>query len=168
MLRRHNALNFPGSLHFVTTVTAVRGAWFTSDEVCKRILEVFEQNRKRYGLLCLGYVLMPDHVHAILYQPNDSANVSRFMRRFKSETAFLSKPTAYPGEPLWRRRFDDVSLPGMEAVMTRLRYVHGNPVRRGIVTQPEEFQWSSAKAYYGGEHGVVEIAFDFLNPCILP
>jgi putative transposase len=39
----------------------------------------------------------------------------------------------------------------------KLRYIHRNPVRRGLVKNPEDWQWSSYRHYLTGEVGVVEI-----------
>ena len=39
----------------------------------------------------------------------------------------------------------------------KLRYIHRNPVRRGLVQNPEDWEWSSYRHYRTGEVGVVEI-----------
>ncbi|MBL0063198.1 MAG: transposase [bacterium] len=73
----------PGSRHFVTTVTLIRGSWFVDASLCQRILETFEECRAKANLVCGGYVLMPDHIHAVLIQHDDADSVSDFMRDFK-------------------------------------------------------------------------------------
>jgi len=39
----------------------------------------------------------------------------------------------------------------------KLRYIHRNPVTRGLVAQPEDWEWSSFRHYATGETGMVEI-----------
>jgi len=39
----------------------------------------------------------------------------------------------------------------------KLRYIHRNPVERGLVTCPEDWAWSSFRHYLTGESGTVEI-----------
>ncbi len=39
----------------------------------------------------------------------------------------------------------------------KLKYMHRNPVKRGLVTRPEDWEWSSFRHYLTGEEGVVEI-----------
>jgi putative transposase len=39
----------------------------------------------------------------------------------------------------------------------KLRYMHGNPVTRGLVASPEDWTWSSFRHYATGEDGAVEI-----------
>jgi hypothetical protein len=42
-------------------------------------------------------------------------------------------------------------------VSEKLRYVHRNPVRRGLVSSPELWRWSSYRAFAFGEEGVVKL-----------
>jgi putative transposase len=39
----------------------------------------------------------------------------------------------------------------------KIRYIHLNPVRRGLVEKPEDWPWSSYRHYSTGEQGAVEI-----------
>jgi hypothetical protein len=41
----------------------------------------------------------------------------------------------------------------------KLRYMHRNPVKRGLVEQPELWNWSSSRAYSYGEPGLVRVNF---------
>jgi putative transposase len=162
MLRRHKQLAFAGSLHFVTTVTEVRSDWFVDPALCRKVLEAFEYCRARFEVQCLGYVLMPDHLHAVLYQQNEEALIPAMMRRFKSLTATRCRPHGYENTALWRRRYDDVPLPNAEAVNTRLQYMHFNPVRRGLVEAAEKYAWSSARDWAGTEAGIVHISKELM------
>ncbi|MBI5059004.1 transposase [candidate division KSB1 bacterium] len=157
MRRRHSQLGFAGSIHFITTVTEVRGSVFVESSECKKILESFEVFRNKFELVCCGYVLMPDHLHAVLVQPNDGSHVSDAIGGFKRATSLKCKPARYPDTPLWRDNFDDVPVPGVEAAKTKLRYMLANPVRAGLVERPEEYEWSSAPEYYGGKSGIVTV-----------
>ena len=162
MLRRHLHLAFPASVHFVTTVTEIRGNWFISDAQCGEYLRILEYYRNRFDLACLGYVLMPDHIHLLFYQGSSGAIIPTFMQRFKSYTSQSLKPQDYPISQLWRRRYDDVPLPHIEAITTRLRYMHDNPAKRGIVDNPTDYQWSSARAYLLDQNdSVVQITRPF-------
>lgn len=157
MLRRHRLLDFEGSIHFITTVTALRGNWFVEDAVCMEILKVFEGYRSKFALQCLGYVLMPDHLHALLYQNSPGSLVSDFMEAFKSLTSKKSRPHHYAQGNLWRRRYDDVPIPGSNAARTRVEYIHGNPVRRGLVACAEDYAWSSARDYLELGSGIIQL-----------
>lgn len=162
MLRRHERLTFAGSLHFITTVTERRGNWFVREEDCRAILELFEHCRAKHGLHCLGYVLMPDHLHAVLFQSTEGPIVSRMMAEFKSESSLNCRPRAYPEAHLWRRRYDDVPLPGTKAVWRRIHYAHGNPLKRGLAERIEDYPWSSARDFLGISEGIVRVSIELL------
>lgn len=109
------------------------------------------------GVDCIGYVLMPDHLHALLFQPKEGFAVAELMERFKKFTSRKLRPALYNGTSLWRRRYDDVPVPGANAVKTKINYIHENPVRRDLVDIPEDYPWSSAREYAELEQGIVHI-----------
>ncbi len=157
MRQRHKRLAFAGSIHFVTTVTCVRGDVFTNEKICHEMLELFEWYRNKFSVDCLGYVLMPDHLHVVLHQEEADMLVPQLMQGFKKLTSRRCRPARYPKLPLWQSRYDDVPVPGSDAVRTKLEYIHANPIRRGLVEEPEDYPWSSARDYYNEEVGIIKI-----------
>lgn len=157
MRQRHTLIGFANSLHFVTTVTSIRGQWFTYDPLCQRVLESFEFHRSKNRIICLGYVLMRDHLHALLYQLEEGSAVSDCLAGFKKYTSRFLKPKDYLGKTLWENRYDDVPIPGPKAALKRIEYLHENPVRVGLVNNPNVYKWSSARFYNTGETGIVEV-----------
>jgi putative transposase len=157
MLRRHSSNNFPGSIHFITLVTQIRDNWFTSEKICLDILNSFGFCLMKTGVECYGYVLMPDHLHALLLEVEASESVSKLVQDFKKFTSRKLKPSNYPDDNLWRTRFDDVPVPGANAVRTKLIYIHNNPVRAGIADTAETYRWSSAGIYANDEEAGVQI-----------
>jgi putative transposase len=141
MRRRHSQLNFAGSTHFVTTVANERGRWFVTDAICGGMLRVLEHHRVKYQVDCFGYVLMPDHLHALFRQNQEGDFISRLMRGFKEYTSRHLFPEF--GIPVaWRPNYDDVQVPGRDAALTRLTYMLGNPVRAGIVKCAGDYRWA--------------------------
>jgi putative transposase len=157
MLQRHSRLAFEGSIHFLTTVTSVRGNWFLDAEICQRLLEFFEKYRARYHLDCYGWVLMPDHVHALVVQNCSELVIPSLMKGFKQITSRQCKPPAFPDRPLWHSRYDDVSVPGHDAARTKMEYMHNNPVEGGLVINPEDYLWSSAREYFMDWPGIITL-----------
>lgn len=143
MLHRHKRIALPGTTHFVTTVTSLRGDWFVTEQDCIRLLNKLERARAECELMCLGYVLMPDHLHILLWQDKEGERIPDMMESFKKWSSRSFRPDAFDKHPLWRRRYDDVLLPGMRAMIRRLHYMHNNPVKRGLVQNPEDYRWSS-------------------------
>ena len=157
MRKRHLNLAFAGSIHFVTTVTRVRGSWFTKPEICEEILSLFEGYRSKHDVDCYGYVLMPDHLHALLVQQAEGAAIPLLMEGFKSVSSRRIHPAGYPQTHLWSDRYDDVPVPGAEAARTKLEYMLANPVRRSLAERPEMYPWSSARDHFGMGKGIVTV-----------
>ena len=60
-------------------------------------------------------------------------------------------------EPVWQRRFYDFSVWSERKPIEKLRYIHRNPVKRGLCTTPMEWRWSSFCHYATAGIAVVEI-----------
>jgi hypothetical protein len=63
--------------------------------------------------------------------------------------------------PFWQAQTYDFNVSAQEKFVEKLRYMHRNPVRRGLVAQPEDWQWSSFRHYQTGVRGIVEIESDW-------
>jgi putative transposase len=60
-------------------------------------------------------------------------------------------------EPFWQDRNYDFNVYSERKRVEKLRYIHRNPVVRGLVAAPEDWAWSSFRHYATGVEGVVEI-----------
>jgi putative transposase len=123
-----------------------------------RTRSVFERSleltRLDYGFCVAGYVIMPEHVHLLITEP-DAGPLSTALQALKqsvSRTLALRAP-----EPFWQARYYDFNVWSEEKRVEKLRYIHRNPVRRGLVEKPEDWQWSSFRHYATGVEGAVEI-----------
>jgi putative transposase len=56
---------------------------------------------------------------------------------------------------IWNKRFYDFPVWSRNKRIEKLRYIHRNPVRAGLVLEPEQWQWSSYRAYKFDERGPV-------------
>src|SRR5947209_7505820 len=59
--------------------------------------------------------------------------------------------------PFWSERFYDFNVYSDHKRTEKLRYMHQNPVKRGLVEEPDEWTWSSSRSYVYGEEGKVRI-----------
>jgi len=59
---------------------------------------------------------------------------------------------------IWQKRFYDFNLWTERKRIEKLRYMHRNPVKRGLVASPELWRWSSFRAYFWGESGLVRVS----------
>jgi len=72
-------------------------------------------------------------------------NTSRELREYSVEGHF------------WQERYYDFNVWSETKRVEKLRYIHRNPVKRGLVERPEGWEWSSFQHYISGTEGVVEI-----------
>src|SRR5438876_9490470 len=61
------------------------------------------------------------------------------------------------GGPFWQARYYDFNVWSERKRIEKLRYIHRNPVKRGLVESPEQWAWSSFRHYISGVEGMVEI-----------
>jgi len=60
-------------------------------------------------------------------------------------------------DPFWQARYYDFNVWSEMKFVEKLRYIHRNPVQRGLVARPEDWLWSSFRHYATGETSAVEI-----------
>jgi putative transposase len=114
----------------------------------ERSLEVM---RARYEFFVIGYVLMPEHIHMLVNEPK-KALLSKAIQALK-----LSVSVQSCERPFWQSRYYDFNVHNGEKRVEKVRYMHRNPVKRGLVEKPEDWQWSSFRHYATGHQGTVEI-----------
>jgi putative transposase len=113
-----------------------------------------ERARKWYGFYVAGYAVMPEHVHLLVTEP-ERAKLSTALQMLKQNVARQLREVE--GGPFWQDRYYDFNVWSEEKRIEKLRYIHRNPVRRGLVSSPELWSWSSFRHYLAGDEGVVEI-----------
>jgi hypothetical protein len=59
--------------------------------------------------------------------------------------------------PIWQPRFYDFNVWTEPKRVEKLRYMHRNPVKRGLVEEPEQWFWSSFRYYKYGDAGLVRV-----------
>ena len=140
-----------GDDHFVTFSCYRREAYFLTPSSKDTFLHSLEQTRGRYGLEVLGYVVMPEHVHLLLSEPVDRERpLASALQSLK-----LSVSKRLVPRPFWQTRYFDFNVFSHNKRVEKLKYMHRNPVARGLVDRPEEWVWSSYRHYLLDEPGPV-------------
>ena len=193
-------------LHFLTFSCYRRRPLFRNEVYCDLFLKILERVRRRYRLVVLGYVVMPEHVHLLVSEPQrgtlstaiqalklglvrsllcsgGSAVAEDPRSRKNGETwgtltcgtltpGTLTLGTLAAGTPIhphrfWQARFYDFNVWTERKRIEKLRYIHRNPVERGLVASPEQWRWSSFRWYLCGESGSVQISVQINDTDIL-
>jgi REP-associated tyrosine transposase len=142
--------------HFITFSCYHRMPKLTEPAVCRILLEALESARKRFGIRIFGYVLMPEHVHLLVSEP-ESAPLAGAIRFMKLTSAKQIHAQAHFDGPFWQTRYYDRNIRGYDEFVLKLRYLHRNPTKRGLCASPEQWPWSSFNHYRTGVRGIVEI-----------
>ena len=97
---------------------------------------------------------MPEHIHLLVSEPEhkDLAHAMQSLKQGVSRTLTLRA-----AESFWQERYYDFNVWSEKKFVEKLRYIHRNPVTRGLVASPEDWDCSSFRHYLTGERGVVEI-----------
>src|SRR5580698_4486820 len=145
-----------GSLHFITWSCYRRKPLLGNSARRDLVLTVIELMRVRYRFAVIGYVVMPEHVHLLISEPF-IGDPSKIIQAVKLS---VSRRLAIAGESsgrFWQSRFYDFNLWSQQKEVEKLKYMHRNPVVRGLVASPEDWRWSSYRSYAYGEAGLVRI-----------
>src|SRR5258708_5547053 len=141
-------------LHFVTLSCHRREPLLGTPRERDVFEGLFERVRRWYGFYVCGYVMMPEHVYQLISEP-ERGSLSLALQVLKQNVAReLRLPE---GNPFWLPRYYDFNVSSEPKRVEKLRYVHRNPVRRGLAEKPEDWKWSSFLHYATGVEGVVEI-----------
>ena len=152
----------------------------------RRPREIFFENlqfyRGKYIFRLYAYVLMPNHFHLLIDFPAQRALVD-FLRDFKSaigiqivdwlkadnrkellsHLAVLQASRRYKDArySVWQRDSYITPLLSVRIIRQKLRYIHENPVRAGLVVVPEDYPYSSARVYAG--RGPTDVGVDLIE-----
>ena len=167
--------------HFVTS-TVVGWVDALSREmykeiICKSLLHCMDKK----GLVLHAWVIMPNHIHLIISCADDNS-MGGIMRDFKKYTSrqiikaidenaqesrkkWMLNLLRFIGETsnsneeyqFWQHDYHPIVLDTTEKLNQRMNYLHENPVRAGIVWQPEEYKYSSATDYHTNKKGLLPI-----------
>ena len=141
------------SLHLITFSCFHRLPFLEAPGARETVEAVLEQTHTRHQARVYAYVLMPEHVHLLVNEPPRIV-LAQFLKVVKQIT---SRKLRGSRDRFWQERYHDRNVRGEAARSQVIRYIHRNPVKRGLVTNPGDYRWSSFNHYATGIRGVVEI-----------
>jgi REP element-mobilizing transposase RayT len=130
----------------------------------RMMIDVLESARARLGFLLCGYVLMPDHWHALIWTAYP-LTISQVIHDVKKVAARRLHQLRGTKGPVWQHQFWDRFVRHEKEYAARFDYMHLNPVRKRLVSKPGEWRWSSYNNF-ALEHDAVQgcpIAIDYVR-----
>jgi putative transposase len=162
-------IDTPNGCHFVTFSTYQRRRFLDPERTRSIVVEVLQSCLQNHGASCQAFVVMPDHVHAIITTATD-ASISTFMLAWKKTSSYRIKQfyrqelenyhsLCPEGCPIWQAKFYDFNLESEKKYLEKIEYIHNNPAVAGIAPTFVEWKWSSARFYELREEVGVTITF---------
>ena len=161
-------------IYFITATVVQWIDVFTRKEYKDIVIGSLEFCRKKKGLNIFGWVIMSNHLHAIV-SCGEGFELSDTLRDFKKFTstqiteAIENNPKESrknwlvwllknkEGITFWQEGNHPEEIRTMDFFRQKLNYIHQNPVRSGIVEKEEEYIYSSARDFYD-KKGLLELS----------
>jgi putative transposase len=140
-----------GEFHFLTFSCYRRRRYLSTVAAAELFEDALERVRLRYLFAVAGYVVMPEHVHLLVNEPQ-RALLSKAIQALKLSVSMRGRE-----KPFWQAHYYDFNVSSHAKFVEKLRYIHRNPVARGLVAKPEDWRWSNYRHYRTGVRGAVEI-----------
>jgi len=125
--------------YFITTVTANRRRLFQVEQNAVLLIDVLQGQRAKNRLQLHAFVVMPDHAHLLL-TPAPEISLEKAMQYIKGNFSFRLKSNL----DVWERSYDSRRIIDAHDFATRATYIHQNPIRANLTSQPELYPHSSA------------------------
>ena len=147
-----------GQSHFVTFTCYWRRPYLESAQSCEVFVASLERTRVRYQFRVYGFVVMPEHIHLLISEP-ERETVATAIQSLKISSSSRTTDRNRDGQrsPLWQKRYYDRNIRDYAEFVEKLQYIHRNPVTRGLAGKAEDWKWSSFRHYALHEDCGVEI-----------
>ena len=170
--KRRKSCEIPGHAHELTFCCQRRYPFLSKDRTREWFVDALDQARHKHDLELWAYIIMPEHAHVLFLPRRSPYSIARILKAIKQPVAqkavnFLRRtapqwldrltvtwPTGRVEHRFWEQGggYDRNILDARTAWLS-VKYIHNNPVRRGLVATAEEWLWSSA-GWYAGERDV--------------
>ena len=131
-------------VYFITGATFQKTRFFNSPDGLDILQNLFFEVSEENGHSLHAWAFMGNHYHAILECPEHPEQLPGMLRKFHMLSAKAVNALArQPGRRVWFQYWDtQITYPN--SYWPRVRYVHENPVKHGLVTDARDYRWCSA------------------------
>ena len=135
----------PNAIVFVTSVTNKRERIFLKRQSNELLLTTIESVRKEKYFELMAFVILPDHFHFLIKMPDETNNFSKILQLIKGRFTnnFKISQGITDSISIWQKRFWDHIIRSEQDLKNHLDYIHWNPLKHGLVDEPEKWFWSS-------------------------
>ena len=141
-------LTLPGYPHHVIQRGNNRQPIFASQADYQTLLDLLDENAKKFGIALHAYVLMGNHFH-LLATPQTADGLPQMMQAVGRRYVRYFNDTQHRSGTLWEGRYKSTLIQTERYLLTCMAYIDLNPVRAGLVAHPRDYAWSSYGHYTG-------------------
>ena len=141
-------LTLPGYPHHVIQRGNNRQAIFSSTADYQTLLDLLDQNAKKFGVAIHAYVLMSNHFH-LLVTPQTVEGLPQMMQAVGRRYVRYFNDTQQRSGTLWEGRYKSTLVQTERYLLACMVYIDLNPVRAGLANQAADYPWSSYRHYTG-------------------
>ena len=132
--------SLPGHAYAVTKCTDGRRP-ILAGGAAAIVIDALKAIHQKGAADCLGFVVMPDHLHAVLWL--HSGQLSDVIASFAKFTARKINKLGNTNGAIWQEGFYDHAIRGEESLRGCLEYMRYNPVRAGLAAKPGDWPYSA-------------------------
>ena len=174
--------NDVGHAHALTFSCFRRQPFLSKDRSRQWLAAAVNQGCQKSGFDVWAYVIMPEHVHLLVWPSQIEYNISDLLRCIKLSVSKRALSFVRANAPEFLRQMEDRQPNGVvsyrfwqrgggydrnltepKTIGWQIDYLHNNPVRRGLCVQPEDWYWSSA-----ADHARIRVGPITVNRTSLP
>jgi putative transposase len=147
-------IEYEDAFYHVTSRGNERKKIFTTRRDYEKFKEYVLEAKKRFGFILHCYVLMSNHYHMLIETPEK--NLQRIMHQINSSYSIYTNTKRKRCGHLFQGRYKAIIIDKDNYLVELSRYIHLNPVRAKVVERPEDYPYSSYRAYiFGIEEQIV-------------
>jgi putative transposase len=152
-------------VYYFTSVAHHRLEIFRIDKLKQVLCDAYNEVRLNHGIRILEYVIMPDHIHLLVYSQKEMDDTLRLLNgisarriiQYLKDNGHERSLFKLRGEirgrnhrhSVWHHHSDSLPIIGEDTFRQKVDYIHMNPVRAGLVKDPLAYRFSSARLWRG-------------------
>jgi REP element-mobilizing transposase RayT len=115
---------------------------FKTSQIIDAFVHILDDSATKFNCIIPVYCFMPDHQHMVITGTNDEVDLLKAIINYKQKTGFWMSKNQVGAS--WQKDFYDHIIKKEEKLATHIRYILDNPVRKGLVSDWQDYPFKGA------------------------
>ena len=147
------------SLYFHVMVQGINKEYiFLTEEMKEKYKKLLKENIQKSNVKLLSYCIMSNHSHMLMYALNPQ-EMSKLMQKINTSFARLYNRKNNRIGFVFRDRFSVQQIKNKQHLYNCLAYIHNNPIKAGIVKNPQDYKYSSYREWLGQQEIIDQMSY---------